>query len=596
MSLQWCDSKPREVDYFGRTMNSALFLPDVCREQTRSTSLLYGAGKAASLYCGLDFEQFEMKGHWSHAWGSRHGLIDPIYASGVSDPYSTEILWMGTEVEAEYLRGAGINAKGIGLPIVYLPERTYRRRMGSILVMPVHSLDYTRHRWQTNTFVQEAVKLRARFDDVVVCVHPSCIKNGYWVNEFRAAGFCVVEGAHDSDVNALERVRALMSQFEYVTTNGYGSHIAYAAAFGAKISVIEPYATFHADDYRFCPFYQDHPGLAEQVVEIFSRRGLEQHYSFLFTDPAVAELQTEWGRLQIGADLQLSAEELRDCFGWNTRWSTRHTIKRIVRKVIPKPIRAWVHDVRTRHPEPNAKWIVLETNPELSEINIDGRHFYLASGETFRGTYKSIFECHFYRIPVIHRNPTILDCGANIGLATRYWLERFPEAKIHAFEPDPRLFEILKRNVKEVSTENVTLHRKAVWHRNTTLTFQSTGVETGAITDVTAIEDANSIQVEAIDIAEFLDERIDFLKMDIEGAECQVIPALDGKLDNVLAMYIEYHSYDGQKQRLGDIISTLEDNGFRHAINTNFASKQPMRKTESSYGMDMRLDIWAWKT
>ena len=120
-------------------------------------------------------------------------------------------------------------------------------------------------------------------------------------------------------------------------------------------------------------------------------------------------------------------------------------------------------------------------------------------------------------------------------------------------------------------------------------------METGALQDSVEIPDGESINVKAVDLSDFLQERVDFLKLDIEGAECDVIPSLDGKLEHVMSMYIEYHSYDGQPQRLADILKTLEDNKFRHAINTNFASQQPMRRIESSYGMDMRLDIWAWK-
>ncbi len=42
----------------------------------------------------------------------------------------------------------------------------------------------------------------------------------------------------------LRRLRRLFGRFEFVTTNGFGSHIAYAAAAGAKVSVFGPYAEF----------------------------------------------------------------------------------------------------------------------------------------------------------------------------------------------------------------------------------------------------------------------------------------------------------------------------------------------------------------
>ena len=384
-----------------------------------------------------------------------------------------------------------------------------------------------------------------------------------------------------------------------MTTNGFGSHIAYAAAFGAKVSIFGPVAEFSINDYRRVPFYQDYPGLAERIVPLYGEKVLRKNYSEFFTLPIDAEERRSWGRKQIGLDCILAPDKLEHAFRWDSaslkRTKGKQQVKAALRKTVPKAFRVWFHESRQAKGPNETKWASLEANPELGEMEVEGRRFHFTDSETFRGTYKSIFERHFYRIPVVIEKPLILDCGANIGLATRYWLSKYPKAEIVAFEPDPKLFETLKRNCAEVPDANVQLHCAAVWNKKTELVFQSTGVETGAVQGAGTVESGDSIKVQAIDLAEFLDRRVDFLKLDIEGAECDVIPSLDGKLEHVMAMYIEYHSYYGQPQRLAAIIETLESNGFRHAINTNFASQQPMRKIESSYGMDMRLDVWAWK-
>src|SRR5258708_5526325 len=46
--------------------------------------------------------------------------------------------------------------------------------------------------------------------------------------------------------------------------------------------------------------------------------------------------------------------------------------------------------------------------------------------------------------------PTILDVGANHGIAVRRYRERFPEADITAFEPDPALYSVLEDNVRNL--------------------------------------------------------------------------------------------------------------------------------------------------
>ena len=45
------------------------------------------------------------------------------------------------------------------------------------------------------------------------------------------------------------------------------------------------------------------------------------------------------------------------------------------------------------------------------------------------------------------REPRILDCGANIGLASIYFRQRYPNARITAFEADPSLAAICRRNL-----------------------------------------------------------------------------------------------------------------------------------------------------
>ncbi|GAM40553.1 hypothetical protein TCE0_039r12991 [Talaromyces pinophilus] len=71
--------------------------------------------------------------------------------------------------------------------------------------------------------------------------------------------------------------------------------------------------------------------------------------------------------------------------------------------------------------------------------------------------YKEIFEDHCYDIPNLHTRPSdasepssgpfIIDAGANIGLFTLYMKQKYPASKILAFEPAPQLFELLCRNL-----------------------------------------------------------------------------------------------------------------------------------------------------
>lgn len=561
-----------------------------------SVSFQYGAGAVAAEYCGLPEPPPGEIGQWAHGWIPKEHQIDPEFV--IKYAKSGDKLWVARKDEETYLKGLGYPATAIGLPLCYTRPCDKPSRSGTLLFLPPHSSTVGKETWKEDELGEHLSFLTSQFDQVVACVHSHCFKMGNWVNTFKKYGIPVVSGGDHQDANSLQRMRDLFSQFEFVSTNQFGSAIAYASACGAKVSVSGPFVTINPDKYRWASYYQDHPGAIEKLEGLVSEPELRRCWPELFVPPHEAESNPEWGKQEIGWDCKLSPEELRQAFDWD-KWSqtkrkSKYRVRNIVRKVVPKPIRTWVHDIRSPD-QSQLKWAALDEKPDRKEVVVDGRRFHFTSAPTFKGTYKAIFERHFYRIPVVIAKPTILDCGANIGLATRYWLEKYPEAEIIAFEPDPELFDVLSKNCHLVPEANVTLHRAAVWNEDTTLSFASTGLETGAVQSVGSIENATSIDVPALDLATFLDRRIDFLKMDIEGAECDVIPSLDGKLQNVLAMYIEYHSYEGAPQRLADIIMVLEKNGFRHAINTNFASKQPMRKIEGSFGMDMRLDIWAWK-
>ena len=85
---------------------------------------------------------------------------------------------------------------------------------------------------------------------------------------------------------------------------------------------------------------------------------------------------------------------------------------------------------------------------------------------------------------------------------------------------------------------------------------------------------------------------VDFLKMDIEGSESDVI-CHSNKLKKVNEMFIEYHSFVDCDQRLGDLLSCLTENGFRYYIHTQYCCKKPFMQVESQLGMDLQLNIFA---
>ena len=133
-------------------------------------------------------------------------------------------------------------------------------------------------------------------------------------------------------------------------------------------------------------------------------------------------------------------------------------------------------------------------------------------------------------VALVGENSVCIDCGANTGQETIPWAER--GAEVHAFEPHPECFKILKERTAEY--EKVHLYEKGVWHKNSTMNLylrQGRGPtetsESSSILKTKPNVDENSyVTVEIIDLIAFikgLNKRVDVLKIDIEGAEVELL-------------------------------------------------------------------------
>lgn len=197
------------------------------------------------------------------------------------------------------------------------------------------------------------------------------------------------------------------------------------------------------------------------------------------------------------------------------------------------------------------------------EASLFGHPFSFSHGPSLIHSVDEIFKEEIYKFTSESPKPYIIDCGANIGLSVLYFKRLFPESEIVAFEPDEKIFEILKRNT--ISLENVTIEKKAVWTEETTLEFFSEGALAGSV--VTDFSNKNDIiEIEAVDLKKFLNRKVDFLKIDIEGAENIVFFDIADHLHHVQNLFLEYHGLIGEPQNLGEILNVLKEKGFQYYI------------------------------
>jgi len=188
--------------------------------------------------------------------------------------------------------------------------------------------------------------------------------------------------------------------------------------------------------------------------------------------------------------------------------------------------------------------------------------------------YHEIFIRHAYFFRAENETPLILDCGANIGMATLYFKTLYPRCTIEAFEPDPPTFSTLKENVIRNGLEGIHLHPCALWDMEGEVDFYVHSETAGELRMSVwpgRLDGHNSrITARAVPLSRFLKGRVvDFLKMDIEGAEERVLAEAtrNSGLANVKQMAIEYHHPPGREpSHLARVLAMIEQQGFDYEV------------------------------
>lgn len=163
-------------------------------------------------------------------------------------------------------------------------------------------------------------------------------------------------------------------------------------------------------------------------------------------------------------------------------------------------------------------------------------------------TYQKVFIKQEYNFVTEVAPKTIIDAGANIGLASIYFANKYPEAKVIALEPEKSNFEFLRKNVEPYP--NIIPVHAALWNRNEEINLIDPGRgKWGFITEAKNTADnplsnichtVNGMTIDRI-IHDYGLNNIDILKIDIEGAEKEVFEDTASWIGKVNALIIELH-------------------------------------------------------
>lgn len=244
----------------------------------------------------------------------------------------------------------------------------------------------------------------------------------------------------------------------------------------------------------------------------------------------------------------------------------------------------------------------LRKSPDgTKKISFLGHTIFFVGSRNFLSLVYELYLEREYEFYTSQKSPFIIDCGSNIGMSILFFKDRYPEARVIAFEPDRSTYEILKKNIEANNLKHVEAHHAALYDEKGTVSFYTdaenpSSLNMSLVSGAQKIADAKMVSVPAMVLSDYIDKEVDFLKLDIEGAEGRVLRELErsGKLGMVREMILEYHeslTREDDAQHLSSVLGVLERAGMNYVVGSKKVPPYPRYK-----GRPSTLLVYAYRT
>lgn len=219
--------------------------------------------------------------------------------------------------------------------------------------------------------------------------------------------------------------------------------------------------------------------------------------------------------------------------------------------------------------------------PKIGRIPVGPVNFYFTSIKQFAGLFMEIFFKKYYYLEKTDLPIEAIDCGANIGVSLLYIKLMAPNARVRCFEPNPSALAILKKNIQANGWEkDVVVYPYALGKIKGKAEFfvdrdERTSYGASLNKYMAGKRPLISFTVDTDCLSDYILGPIDFLKIDIEGAEFDVLEDLaeKNKMSSISQIQMEYHYHPEFFSRsLAEVLKFLEAAGFRTTVK---ATKKP---------------------
>ncbi len=413
------------------------------------------------------------------------------------------------------------------------------------LFFPSHSTFWCDIESDTKDIISFLKKLPSEMQPISVCLFFVDIQKGRH-KIYKEAGFAVyTAGSWDNQWFA-HNFFEIAKYFKYSLSNSLGSQLFYCTAIGVESFII---------DFKPTVLTNTDTNILSSAIPIAEHKQVKKAYAmFDFKVQKDSATRLEFAKQELGVydGISLFRQSYMmyvsqvSAIVSKSKKRVKEMIKKIIKKILRiKPVAQKINPYNFgagyNVDEQEDVLVVNDTSSKLKfTLRKKGSDVDVFRQVIVRKEYDIIFDLFKSNN---YTPKYIIDLGGNIGLTSAQLMYNYPEATIVSLEPDKDNLELLKVNAPGVKGI-----QKAVWSSHTKLTINREfrdGQDWSIQTVPSQEGDSNKVDTITVDalMKEFDFPRIDFLKIDIEGAEVELLASeyQPDFLEKVVVIAIEIH-------------------------------------------------------